>query len=187
MGSLENFNNKCVDISILQSKYGFDTMIETGCFNGATLDYMSNFDFLQEIYSCDIELAFSEYCERKFRNNPKIKIYNQSSQDFLTFILPQLENKDSILFWLDAHFYKPYIPNYNDIDYPLLKELEIISTSRKGKKDVIVIDDVYTYVESPENYRNALQIEKVGLDSIKKYGYNVDFYKHDKGYLLLST
>jgi hypothetical protein len=186
MGSLSRFDKKCISLKSFHKMYGFTTMIETGCFKGESIEHMLQYDFIKDVFSCDVELKFVEHCKSKFQKNSNVKIYNLDSHTFLHQILPLTQSEKSIMFWLDAHYYKSYIPNYNEIDYPLEKEIEIINHHRKDKEDIIIVDDVYSLVQNSEKYKQLHKIPKTGINFIKAYGYNVQLFDADKGYLLLT-
>jgi len=188
MGTLKKFNDKCENLTLLHKQFSFTTMIETGCFKGDSIEYASRFKFLKSIYSCDIEPTYVEHCLNRFGSDSRISIQQQDSHEFLETILPKLFQENSILFWLDAHFHKlAAFPEYNDTDYPLVKELEIIQRHRSTNNDVIVIDDVYTYVDRPKNFKVPFKIPTVGLNFLNEYGYTYRLYQTDKGYLMLNN
>jgi|688.fasta_scaffold05682_33 hypothetical protein len=186
MPTLEQFETNCVSIEKLQKIYSFTVMVETGCYIGESLEHASSYDFILEIYSCDINEDFVDACKKKFQSKSHIKIFNEDSHSFLHRLLPSLDHHDSIFFWLDAHYWKSYIPEYNNIDYPLVKELNIIDQYRKDKNDVIVIDDVYTYIKKSENFKHTHNIPKTGTEFLKKFNYSITNFDSDSGYLLLT-
>ncbi len=183
MGSLKKFNDNCLNLSELQNKYKFEVLVETGCFKGDSIDFALKNLNLKHIFSCDIDEEYAKFCQEKYVLESKVFIYNKSSEDFLKSILPVLEDEACILFWLDAHFFRTFFPNYNDIDYPLETELEIIFEFRKNKKDVVLIDDFFMY----ENDNNRIRSPKKSLGSefLKKYSYKRHLFHKDKKYLLL--
>lgn len=186
MGSLKKFNDACLKLDFLHNMFEFDTLVETGCFKGESIDHVLNYEFMKEVYSCDIESVFVTNCKNKFEKYPFVKILNLDSHSFLEYILPTLKNKSSILFWLDAHYYKDQIPEYNDIDYPLKKEIEIINKHRKNKEDVILIDDVYSLIQNSKQYKHLHNIPKIGIKFLEEYQYNIQLFNRDKGYLFLT-
>jgi hypothetical protein len=61
---------------------------------------------------------------------------------------------EDCVFWLDAHYPRDYGmsgPHINEL--PLVKELEIIARTRKGYKDLILIDDLRIYID--DNYQSG--------------------------------
>ena len=69
-----------------------------------------------------------------------------------------LKEKDSVLFFLDAHFpfadfkkmtYQESIDFYKNQAVPLKDELELISKYRPNKNDIIILDDLRIYKDGP--------------------------------------
>ena len=83
------------------------------------------------IFSCEISDKFFKESSWRFRNINNIKIFKDSSPDFLRDILVKKVFGDLPLFFLDAHADEYY--------WPLLDEVKIIAGN--FGKAVIIIDD----------------------------------------------
>lgn len=137
------------------SRYGTKVFFETGTHEGNGLKVAQQYDF-EEIYSVEIVKSQAEKMQLFFKPDKRIKILWETSLNAFKQLLPTIEG--SILFWLDAHFpgadlgLAPYNANMpNAIRLPLEEELKVIKGLRQGKKDVILIDDLWIYRNNGRN------------------------------------
>lgn len=138
MGSLNFFDLK---------RYGADVLVETGTGKGFGVDYALQCG-LPKVHSCEIYDEVYDYVKQKYANDPRVEIHQQSSIYFLDTLLPLIAKDIRIVFWLDAHFpgadfvTHEYKSDDNEINLPLVHEVEIIKKHRAGCSDVILIDDM---------------------------------------------
>lgn len=113
----------------LVEQYGLKAVVETGLG-----DSPSGLAFATDIglhaYGCDIVF---ERCENAKANYPGFGVYNLTSTQFLSMIVPRLEVPR--LFWLDAH----------GDDWPLYDELVILRDAPHGS--VILCDDAHFVID----------------------------------------
>ena len=191
MGSLVDFNANCRKLQDLKDKFNSSIFIETGCFRGNSLGFAIGVNF-QKFYSCDIDQEMVDYCLTSF-NKDNLEIYNMTSTEFLDFLLPLLDEHDSIMFYLDAH-----LPEHdktsgavlleNELNFPLEEELDIINKYRSNKNDVIIIDDLRIYEDGPftgGNWDKRFMFN-LSFDFISKHNYHIEKFYSQEGYILLT-
>ena len=199
MGDIKIFN-----IKQLRDKFKIRSFFETGTLYGDTIDYyQEEFDVL---ISVEIDKELAEKAQKRFKDNYRIKIINDTSKAALEEMLPRFNT--NILFWLDAHFpgadaHKvAYDAEQNqDTRLPLEKELETIVNLRKNYGDVIIIDDLWLYEDGPFEWGSFdNHMKSIGSDVTRaslgvknsdfiynlikdKYDYKKDY--HHQGYLII--
>jgi len=138
MGSLSFFD---------LSRYKGDVLVETGTGMGYGVDYALN-SGIPKVHSCEVYDEVFQHVTKRYENDPRVEIYQQSSIYFLDNLLPQIPKDSRIVFWLDAHFpgadfiTHQYKSDDNEINLPLVHEVDIIKKHRAGCSDVILIDDM---------------------------------------------
>jgi len=144
---------KIYDLGDYRCRYNADIFVETGTFKGEGVEYASKFGF-NEIHSIEIIKELADDVEKKFSNDETINIWNGSTADVLSKILPTLNG--NVIFWLDAHFpgADAHLVPYNnekdpDLRAPLERELELIQKRAKDYNDVLIIDDLWLYEDGP--------------------------------------
>ena len=127
-----------LNIRPLMDKYKLENFIETGCHTGCGITHALN-SGLKNIYSCDIDKRFVNYCQNKFPGNC---ILHTHSVTFLESIVDFISG--NCLFWLDAHFPEVWggVAANEEERFPLYKELELLSKKDNIQNDVIIIDDI---------------------------------------------
>ena len=188
MGSLNNFNDTCINLSKLKNEFNLNVFVETGCFRGNTLRYMTKFNF-EKMYSCDIDIEMINQCRSIALN---LELFHLNSIEFLEQLLPRLE-QDRVLFYLDAH-----LPEHDKnngqklvetpLNFPLEKEIEIIYKYRSNKRDVIVCDDLRIYEDGPfegGNWTERHRFTGLDLSFLERYNYQVTKFYSQEGYILL--
>lgn len=181
------------DLNVFIKKYNTTTFFETGTGGGTGIEYASRFPF-NKIYSCDLVPELIEEAKKKFID-PRIKLINTSSNVFLMNELQDIEN-ENILFWLDAHF--PGMDHSKDgvmwdvpdfVKLPLETELETIKRMRPKNKDVILIDDVMTYIEGSfelDYYRKFPPIGNIDfVYNLFSETHNITISRAHTGYIML--
>lgn len=130
----------------LKQEYNLTTLVETGCYEGDSLNFAKSIGF-EHLYSCDINETYVHRCRNAF---PNAKIEHQESISWMKDTLPTLEG--ATLFWLDAHYPIYYgLGNEDDLTkFPLVEELKLVKQLKKGfEKDIIICDDLR--VLAPDN------------------------------------
>lgn len=190
MGSLSDFNSKCKNIKQLKDTYDSSIFIETGCFRGNSLSFVIDMDF-DYFFSCDIDQEMIDHCLKRFEGK-NLDIFNMTSVEFLRHILPELNEVESIMFYLDAH-----LPEHDknsgsvlidtDLNFPLEEELSIINEYRSSNNDVIIIDDLRIYEDGNFEGGNWKERQRfnLNLDFINQYNFHVEKFYSQEGYLLL--
>jgi hypothetical protein len=118
----------------LFSKFPNEVFIETGTWSGDGVQRAIEAGFFQ-IKSVESSADFYEYSKNLFLEEKKVELFFGKSEDHLWEMIKDVTVP--ITFWLDAHYSEGQTTN----DFPLLKELDIIS-KHPIKNHVILIDDV---------------------------------------------
>lgn len=147
MGDLRTF-----DIDGLVKKFNLLAFVETGTFQGDTVEFCRE-KFLS-VDSIEIDEFLVEQARVRFKDYPRVKIWSGSSSVVLRSVLDG--HSLNTLFWLDAHFpgadkgASPYTAEANlDTRLPLEKELAIVKDHCRRCRDVVVIDDLRVYEDGP--------------------------------------
>lgn len=116
-------------ISELLSKINFNSIIETGTEYGFSTAYFSTFD--KKVFSIEKSKPLFYLAKKKLENFKNIHLILNDSKNIKNILDKNKIDKDSqVFFYLDAH---------SENDYPLLEELEFITTNYKN--NLILIDD----------------------------------------------
>jgi|TARA_R100000664_G_scaffold32401_1_gene47283 hypothetical protein len=167
MGELHKHNLK----NYIDS-FGCTQFVETGTGRGEGLGFACSFDF-QSLFSIEYMPQLFEECKNKFKGDNRVTLFNDNSLEGLKQVLNKL-GPSPTLFWLDAHFPGADF-HFNDYDHlkedeslhmPLVRELQLIHSSRKGYGDVFIIDDLQLYEDGPFELYNAEFVEKYGKKDI---------------------
>jgi hypothetical protein len=155
---------------------GIKVFVETGTANGLQFNDYLRFGF-DDYYSCEINKEQYEVAMKNVGHIKNLHIFNQSSVDFLTTILPIIKDIPTV-FWLDAHFPGSEIgaplsqEKNKNIRIPLEDEIALISQLKNTKNDVIVCDDLRIYEDGDFGVGNWKLRKELGHD-------NINFiYKH---------
>jgi FkbM family methyltransferase len=116
-------------------KYGLNTLIETGTYEGDMVKAMRG--RFRVIHSIEIFEPLYWKAVEKFRKFDYIHLHYGNSEDLLPAILEKVD--EPVLFWLDAH-YSGKGTGRGNIDSPILRELKCI-ISHPVKNHIILIDD----------------------------------------------
>jgi len=159
-------DNKMVENTILlRDKFGLDTIIETGTYEGKSTQLLTT--LFDRVYSC--ELYYDTYVGyyTELLKNDKVKLVEGSSADVLPSIFDEIGN-DKFILYLDAH---------ESNSLPLRDELQIVADY--GFKPVIIIHDWDIHIQGctiePYNYTICLEYVKDKIDLI----YGIDGYVLD--------
>jgi hypothetical protein len=121
-------DNKMVENTILlRDKFGLDTIIETGTYEGESTQLLTT--LFDRVYSC--ELYYDNYVGyyTELLKNDKVKLVRGSSVDVLPNMFDEIGN-DKFILYLDAH---------EKSSSPLRDELQIVVDY--GFKPVIIVHD----------------------------------------------
>lgn len=116
-------------VSGLLNNINFNCIIETGTEYGFSTAYFSTFN--KKVISIEKSKPLFYLAKKKLENFKNIHLILNDSKNIENILNQNQIDKDSqIFFYLDAH---------SENDYPLLKELEFITSNYK--KNLILIDD----------------------------------------------
>ena len=103
-------------------QYKNDYFIETGTYQGETVDIAVNNSF-KNVYSMELSDVFYENCVKRFIYNKNVKIFKGNSRYDLYKIISNINVP--ITFWLDSHWSGvPDVGCDKELLCPLLHELE---------------------------------------------------------------
>jgi hypothetical protein len=164
------------DLQSLKDKHDCQFFVETGTFKGDSVRHAEQFGF-DKIYSIEIFDELAVAAQEQFKEHEHIKIVHSNSVDGLKSIIDELDG--NCIFWLDAHFpgsdvgAKGYDEEKDEqINMPLLEELKLLSR-RSNYNDVILIDDLRTFKEVPDDCEHLVNgfnrhMQSIGQPHVKK-------------------
>jgi hypothetical protein len=145
MGAVR-FSIDPVLIQTLKREWPLDVLVETGTFEGQTIDTV--LPFFEEIHTCEASEDLHSEVTKKFAGVSQVHSVLGDSGRVLVDLMPQIKNR-SVLFWLDAHWYADEQTAGAHSQCPLLDELEAIK--ELNAESVIVIDDARLFSVRPRN------------------------------------
>ena len=151
MGAI-NFSLDNRLVQCLQSALPLRLFFETGTFKGDTIVELET--FFDNIISVELSEPLWQTARNKFIDSSHISILHGRSDEKLTELQNQL-SKQSVLFWLDAHWCEDENSSGTASECPLISELEAIGTL--NKKSVILIDDARLFLAPPPAPHNISQ------------------------------
>lgn len=143
MGAV-NFSIDSKLLDALFSVMSLDVFIETGTFEGATIEIANR--YFEKIYSIELSSEYYEKASTKYKEFPKIKCIHGDSSVELSNIIQNIK-KTSVLFWLDAHWCVAKNTAGQLSQCPLLDELDAIGSL--NSESIILIDDARLYLAPP--------------------------------------
>lgn len=149
-------------LETLRNKFDITVLIETGTYLGGTAELASI--VFKEVYSVELSRDLYEKVKNKFSNKSNIKLYNDSSENFLNNILGNLKN-EKLLIYLDAHWSLGNTTKIENKNTPVLDELHCIKNA--GITNAIIIIDDARFFQSKSIVQ---QQEKLHADPTM-YGY----------------
>jgi hypothetical protein len=158
---MSSFNSDPIverEIKRIKEIFNIKCAIETGTYNGETTKFLG--EIFENVYSVELSDHHFNVSSRNCSNYKNVKIYKDSSEKFLSKILPTIKDEfDTFLFYLDAHW-----DNY----WPLKDEIKEISLHLRNRA-IIVIDDFFVpnrnfQYDSYHNIRCDLSYVKEELD-----------------------
>lgn len=204
MGQLNTF-----DLTDWIEKYNLKTYFETGTGEGISLQYASNYNDFDKLYSVDIDGGLIDSAKNKFIGNTKINLIHEYSTNAIKEVLPLLGANVNILFFLDAHFpgadfhkisYEESLRTFGKNSIPLQEELEIITSLKDVSNDVFVIDDLMLYesgdfesIRQGVVWKHAELQKELNLVTESKFIYDIFEKTHNltkdfrhQGYLIIT-
>jgi hypothetical protein len=149
----------------LQKRFDTQVFFETGIGNGDAIIQAQKLPF-KHIYSVEIMPEQVSRMRKKFKDDPRVQIFEGDSLTCLGAIDCLVPYDINIMFWLDAHFPGADIgmgrhddASHDDakIRLPLEEELLVIKELRFGK-DVILFDDLKIYRnQGKDAWRNDIK------------------------------
>ena len=120
-------------------QYKNDYFIETGTYQGETVDIAVNNSF-KNVYSMELSDVFYENCVKRFIYNKNVKIFKGNSRYDLYKIISNINT--TITFWLDSHWSGvPDVGCDKELLCPILHVLEQIK-NHHIKTHTIMVDDI---------------------------------------------
>lgn len=136
-------------IDILQAMLPLRVFVETGTFEGDTLDKAK--DRFEHLYSAELSDHYFSYAQTRFRSDNKILLFHGSSERMLVNWKDKWKD-ESTLFWLDAHWCVADKTAGGETQCPLLKELSAIK--ELNAESIILIDDARFFLCAPPETHN---------------------------------
>ena len=149
MGLLRHFNLSGVNA---------ECFVETGLENGNGIDHALTYPQFKELHSVEINEKFYNFGKGKYQHVERIKLWLGPSADRLAEVVESISDLESCFFWLDAHLPSDpgsrflYKRDTDEIEFPLEREIQIITQNRDITKDYFLIDDLRIYVDGPFQY-----------------------------------
>ena len=177
------------------STFNCNILVETGTGQGTGLTHACLYPF-EQIHTIEIMPELHEFSKKRI-TDPRVVFHLGHSVDILEELLPLADEKDRILFWMDAHFpgvdfglgIKKYV--FDDENMPLDKELGVIRRLRgEGCRDTLIIDDLRFYEDGNYQLGNIdIGKPKTGIGFVEnKFGTTHSIrrdYRH-QGFLILT-
>ena len=129
-----------------------ETFVETGTFEGASV--LAVRPFFKRIFTVELSEDLHGAATEKFRGDAAVEVLPGNSPAALETLRPRLE-KESVLYWLDAHWCGPAVTATagEKSQCPLLLELDAIRVLNENS--VILIDDARLFLSIPPAPLNA--------------------------------
>lgn len=196
MGSIARFN-----LGLMSCLFNCKVFVETGTGAGAGLEHVLRFKNFRLLYSCEIMTSLFNQAQEKLFQHSRVKIINSASGPYLKALMPVIDSRATVLFWLDAHFpgadygLRSYCDEIDtNTRLPLEVELLTICQLRRDFNDVIVIDDLRIYEDGPfqngnlPSEYNTLSKEQRSIDFVYRLfnrTHKIIKDYQDEGYLIL--
>ncbi len=160
------------NIQELCKQYKFENFIETGTYYGHTTVLIA--EIIQNVYTFEPFSPLHKTLDKKFSNFENITLIKSESEKGLPDLLKKI-NENS-MYYLDAH-YSGDGTHFGDLETPIMREVELILTSKKFK--MILIDDARNFGSVPDY--PSLEFLKQYVSS-KSPHYNF-YVKYDQIYI----
>jgi hypothetical protein len=152
---------------VLMRKGPSDAWIETGTYLGDTTNYLAKKSKM--VYSIEPSAYYFNYAKKRFKSNPKIKIYEGTSEEKLREVIDAVMLSDAriISFWLDGH-YSAGKTFRGGNETPVIAELENISKILDSSREIrVYIDDIRCFNPNNPDYSTYPSIDQLIYWSIE--------------------
>jgi hypothetical protein len=125
------------DILKLKDEFSVNTFIETGAYMGINAELHSQ--HFNEVFTCELIDEYYKTARKRLTGNKNAHVIKSHSPQFLKdfkMFYRWKKREDTVLFYLDAHFYNPELPA--DKRFVVLDELESLRNFNHG---ILVIHD----------------------------------------------
>jgi hypothetical protein len=145
-------------IKELAVKNNIKVFVETGTYLGDTTNSLSR--YFNKIYTFEISEDLVSMAKKRFENQKHIEIVHGDSGVELENILPKINEKT--IFWLDGHYSEGFLySKRNNLDTPIIKEIETIFKSNiKDLDNIILIDDAFEF-DGTRGYPTIKELESL--------------------------
>ncbi len=143
MGAV-NFSLDPKLVNALRQVLDIGTLVETGTFQGATIERFST-EF-ESIVSIEMSEKLWQSAAEKFKDKRHVNTLLGDSSSVLKDLVPSLRHK-GVLYWLDAHWCEAENTAGLMSQCPLLQEISAIESL--NSQSVIVIDDARLFLAPP--------------------------------------
>ena len=170
---IPDYEFKRAEISKYIKEYNLKVLVETGTFQGDTVEYFK--DMIPQIFSIELSDDFAANAKKRFSSSANVTIIQGDSGDILNHLVKEI-NQPTI-FWLDGHysseFYigdKYFITAKGKLNTPIISELTAILKS--DLSHVILIDDARLFV-GRDDYPSVKQMRKFIRRTNNNYSLNI--------------
>ena len=147
---------------ILNKEIKIDTFVETGTYEGATLESLQ--DSFERFFSVELCEDLYNRSSNTFEKYKKVFLFQGSSIEQLPKMFPNFSN-EPVVFFLDAHYSSGKTARDELHDPPILFEIEIILEQRKLTgfyNDIIIIDDFGQFgTNKPDENWSSISVENI--------------------------
>lgn len=165
--------HEAVNLQDVVKRFNIQALVETGTGLGSTVSRAAKEFPDLDIYTIESEGEVYLQAVANLALHLNVECFFGKSADVLSDVLMSVQNKDNVLFWLDAHFpgadfgLAAYGDEQDkDVRLPLESELRIIVENRDVSSDYFVIDDLRVYEDGPFESGNWAERHLYGGDGI---------------------
>lgn len=136
-----------LDIKLLEeliNSCDFNFFVETGTFKGDTVDAVRS--YFDNVRSVEMSQTLYEAAKERFVDDDKVNLLHGDSAEILGSMSKELA-KESVLYWLDAHWCVADSTSGETSQCPLLMEIQQIQNLNIDS--VILIDDARLFLAPP--------------------------------------
>ncbi len=149
---------KKITILTYAKQFNINIMIETGTFQGTTINSVK--EHFKRIYTIELGEELYNKAKEKFIEDKHISLYKGDSSTILPKLLKEVNSP--CIFWLDAH-YSGGITVRGKKDTPINEELKTI-LNHHVKNHIILIDDAREFNGKNLHYPSIEELNKKMTD-----------------------
>jgi hypothetical protein len=153
-------------IADFQSKFSFDTLIETGTFLGMMVSAQK--ERFKKIVSIELDQNLYADARRRFADYSQVEILQGDSGSKLVEVVSRLNGK--ALFWLDGHYSGGFTAR-GALDCPIYGELDAIFES--PYPHVVLIDDARCF-DGTQSYPKIEELREYLIRKAPEYSMMID-------------